>query len=83
MFDRVQALTSSTQFPNDELVSPRMFLESGARPCRKRGYYVSSPRSVINRLKATAIELVLIAILMAGFIIAALSALDLLEMLGW
>jgi hypothetical protein len=39
-------------------------------PYRKRGYFVSSPRSVIDRLKAAAIEFALIAILIVGFIIA-------------
>jgi hypothetical protein len=49
----------------------------------QEGYFVSSPRSVIDRLKAAAIEFALIAILIAGFIIAVLCALDLLDMLRW
>jgi hypothetical protein len=52
-------------------------------PYRKRGYFISSPRSVIDRLKAAAIQFAQIAILIAGFIVAALCALDLSDMLRW
>ena len=52
-------------------------------PYRKRGYFISSPRGVIDRLKAAAIEFAQIAILIAGFIMATLCALDLLDMLKW
>jgi len=47
---------------------------------RNRGYFVGSPRSVLDRLKAAAIEFALIAILIAGLIMAALFAVDLLDM---
>jgi hypothetical protein len=63
-----------------KLGSSAKSLEPDARPYRKRGYFVSSPRSVIDRLKAAAIEFALIAILIAGFIImAALVAVDVLD----
>jgi hypothetical protein len=58
-------------------------LEPDARPYRKRGYFVSSPRSVIDRLKAAAIRFAWIAVLIAGFIMAVLGALDLMDMLRW
>ena len=54
-----------------------------ARPYRRRGYFLRSPRRAIDRLKAAAIEFALIAILIAGFIVAALFALDLTDMLRW
>ena len=77
----VQALTLQAQFLNDELGSSAKSLEPDARPYRKRGDFVSSPRGVIDRLRAAAIEFASIAILIAGFIIAALCALDLMDML--
>ena len=54
-------------------------LEPVARRYRKRGYYVRSRRGMFGRLRAAATETVLIAILIAGFIIAALCAVDLLD----
>jgi hypothetical protein len=42
---------------------------------RKRGYFISSPRSVTDRLEAGAIEFAQIAILIAGLIIASLCTL--------
>jgi hypothetical protein len=77
----VQALTASAQFPNDELGSSAKALVPYARALRKRGDLVSSPRGVIDRLRAATIEFASIAILIAGFTIAALCALDLLDML--
>jgi hypothetical protein len=62
-------------------VRQQSFFEPDARPYRKRGYFVSSPRSVIDRLKAAAIRFAWIAILIAGFIMAVLCALDLMDML--
>jgi hypothetical protein len=47
---------------------------------RVRGYFIRSPRSVLERLKAAAFEFASIAILTAGFIMAALFAADLLDM---
>lgn len=44
---------------------------------RKRSYFVRSGSSVLTRLKAAAIEFASIAILIAGFIIAALCFVDL------
>jgi hypothetical protein len=79
----VQALTARVQFLNDELGSSAKSLEPDARPYRKRGDFVSSPPGVIDRLRTAAIEFASIAILIAGFIIAALCALDLLDMLRW
>ncbi len=38
---------------------------------------------MLDRLKAAAVEFVLIAILVAGFIVAALLALDLSDVLKW
>jgi hypothetical protein len=52
-------------------------------PYRKRGYLILSLRGVIDRLKAAAVESAQIAILTAGFIVAALCALDLSDMLKW
>ena len=47
---------------------------------RKRGYYVRSRRSVLERLRAAAIKFALIALLCAGVIIvAALIASDVLD----
>jgi hypothetical protein len=68
----VQALTLQAQFLNDELGSSAKTL---------RGDFASSPRGGIDRLRAAAIEFASIAILIAGFIIAALCALDLMDML--
>jgi hypothetical protein len=76
-------LTISTRLPNDELGSPTKTLEPDPRRYRKRGYFVSSRRRLIDRLKAAAIEFALIAMLIAGFIVAALFALDLMDMLSW
>jgi hypothetical protein len=58
-------------------------LESDARPYRKGGHFVSSPLGVIDRLKAAAIEFAQIATLIAGCMVSALCALDLLDMLRW
>jgi hypothetical protein len=55
-------------------------LESDARPYRKGGHFVSSPLGVIDRLKAAAIEFASLGILISGFIIAALCAVDLMDM---
>lgn len=52
-------------------------------PYRKRGYFIWSPGSVTDRLKAAAIEFAQIAILIAGLIIAVLCASDLSGMLKW
>jgi hypothetical protein len=79
----VHALTISTRFPNDKLGSSAKFLEPDARPYRKRGYFVSSSRSLTDRLKAAATRFAWIAILIAGFIMAILCALDLMDMLRW
>jgi hypothetical protein len=79
----VHALTTSTQFPNDELDSPRNPLQSDSRPYRRRGYYTRSRRGVLELLKAGAIGLVVIAILIAGVLLAGFLALDLLDMLRW
>jgi hypothetical protein len=76
----VHALTTSTRLPNDELGASGKSLEVDTRPYRRRGYFVRSPRRVRDRLKTAAFELALIAMLMAGFIIAALFAVDLLGM---
>jgi hypothetical protein len=48
-----------------------------AMNCRKRGYFVRSRRSVLDRLKAATIEFASIAILIVGLIMAALFAVDL------
>ena len=58
-------------------------LDPDTRLYRKSGYFVRSRRGVLDRLKAAAIKFALIAILIAGFIIAALCALDLLDMPRW
>ena len=76
----VHTLTTSSRFPNDELSASGKSLELDTRPYRRRGYFVRSPRRVRDRLKTAAIELALIAMLLAGFIIAALFAVDLLDM---
>jgi len=74
----VRVLTTSTQFPNDEL-SPT---ESSLRPSSRRAgknYLVRSRRGVLDRLRAVAIEFVLITILIAGFAMAAFFAVDLMN----
>ena len=76
----VHTLTTSTRFRNDQLGASGKSLEIETRPYRRRGYYARSPRRVVERLKTAAIELALIAMLLAGFIIAALFAVDLLDM---
>lgn len=76
-------LTTSTQLPNDKLGSPRQSFDADARPYRRRGYFHRSPRRLIDRVKAAAIKFALIAILVAGFIVATLCALDLSDMLRW
>jgi hypothetical protein len=64
-------------------VIPSQFPELHARLYRlyrKRGYYVRSRRSVLERLRAAAIKFALIALLCAGVIIvAALIASDVLD----
>ena len=74
---------TSTRFPNDEVRSSGKSLEPGARSYRKRYYFVRSPPGVIGRLKAAAIEFAQIATLIAGCMVSALCALDLLDMLRW
>ena len=48
-----------------------------------RRYLGRSPRRVLRRLITAVIKLALIAILMTGFVVAALFALDLDDMLRW
>lgn len=76
-------MTASTQFPNHELGSPIRSLAPDAGPRGKIGYLISASRRMLDRLKAAAIEFVLIATLVAGFILAALLALDLSDVLKW
>ena len=76
-------MTTSTQFPADELCSSRSSLESNVRRNPKSGYFVRSRRSVLGRLKTAALELALIVALIAGFIMAIVFALDLSDMLQW
>lgn len=76
-------MTASTQFPNRELGSSIRSLAPGARPRGRMGYLIGSSRRMLDRLKAAAVEFVLIAILVAGFIVAALLALDLSDVLKW
>jgi hypothetical protein len=80
---RAHALTTSAQFPNDELGSSRKSLAPDPRPYRRKGYFVRSLRRVLDRLRVVAIELASIAILIVGLIIAVFCALDLLDMLRW
>jgi hypothetical protein len=47
---------------------------------RRRGYFTRSPRDLLDRLKAAAIEFTSIALLIAGFIMVALFAVDLSDM---
>jgi hypothetical protein len=64
-----------SQFPEPHARLYRLY-----RLYRKRGYYVRSRGSVLDRLKAAAIKFALIALLCAGFIIvAALIAADVLD----
>jgi hypothetical protein len=82
--EEVPALTTSTRFQKDGFGSSAKSLESGTRALiAKPSHFVSSPRGVIDRLKAAAIEIAKIAVLIAGFIIAVLCALDLSDMLRW
>jgi hypothetical protein len=60
-----------TRFPNDQFGSSAKSLEPDA------------PRSGIERLKTAAVEFAWTVILIAGSIMAALFALDLMEMLRW
>lgn len=76
-------MTASTQFPNHKLGSPIRSLAPDAGPRGKIGYLIRSSRRVLDRLTAAAIEFILIAILVAGFIVAALLALDLSDVLKW
>jgi hypothetical protein len=78
-----KTLTTSTQFPNDELGPSRPSFNMDPRPYRRRGYFLRSPRRAFDRLKAAAIQFALITILIAGFVVAALFALDLSDMLKW
>jgi hypothetical protein len=52
-------------------------------PIASEANFVSSLRSVIDRLKTTAIGFAWTAILIAGSIMAVLCALDLMDMLRW
>ena len=84
MFERVLALAGSTQFPNDEVGSPKnIVLEPGASPYWKSGCYVPSPCNPIDRLKAVAIGCGSIAIPIAGFVMSAFFAPNSLDMLRW
>jgi hypothetical protein len=73
----VHALTTSTQFPNDRLSSSGRSLGPGPRRAGNN-YLVRSRRGVLDRLRAAAIEFVLITILIAGFAMAAFFAVDLM-----
>src|SRR5689334_4589453 len=81
--ERVHALTTSTRFPDDELGSPGRLWRPDPRVGRMRRYLMRSSRRALRRLMTGVIELALIAILMAGFVIAALFALDLTGMVRW
>jgi hypothetical protein len=52
----VHTLTTSTRFRNDELSASGKSLELDTRPYRRRGYFVRSPRRVLERLKTAAIK---------------------------
>ena len=80
---RVYALTTSTRFPDDELGSPGRLWRPDPRATRMRRYLVRSSRRALWRLMMVVIELASIAILIAGFIVAALFALDLTDTLRW
>jgi hypothetical protein len=54
--------------------------ESDVSVYRRRGYFIRSPRDLLDRLKGAAMEFASIAVLIAGFIMAALFAVDLLDM---
>ena len=82
-FERVHALTTSTRFPDDELGSPGRLWRPDPRVGRMRRYLMRSSRRALRRLMTGMIELALIVVLMAGFVIAALFALDLANMLRW
>lgn len=79
--ERGRVLTAST-VPADELSSPEGFWLLDPRARARRQYFVKSRRA-LRRLVSVAIELALIALLMAGFIMAALFALNLAGMLTW
>jgi hypothetical protein len=81
--ERARALTMSTRFPKDQFGSSAKSLELAPRPDRKRVYFVSSPPREIGWLKPAAIEFAWAVVLIAGFIMAALCALDLMDMLRW
>jgi hypothetical protein len=53
------------------------------RAHRKGGYFVPSPRGVIDRLKRAAVGFAWIAVLIAGLVVAVLCALDLMDVLRW
>src|SRR6185437_4366569 len=80
---RVHALTTSTRFPDDELGSPGRLWRPDPRAGRMRHYLMRSSRRALRRVMVAVIELVLIAILFAGFIVAGFFALDLTGMVGW
>jgi hypothetical protein len=65
----------TTKVPNGSLWADRWHAD--ARNYRKCSYYVRSPRGVLERLKAAAIEFALITILFAGFTVTVLFAVDL------
>ena len=81
--ERVQALTISTPFPNEEFGSSAKSLEPTRAPIASEANFVSSARSVIGWLKTAAIGCAWTAIFIAGSIMAALFALDLMDMLRW
>ena len=53
------------------------------RSFRPGSYFVPSPRGVLDRIMSAAMGFVRITLLMAGFILVTLFALDLLDMLKW
>ena len=85
------ALTFSNRLSNDELASPAKSLEPETRPYRKKGYrsyrpgsyFVPPPRGALDRLTSGLMGLVRITLLIAGFILVTLFALDLLDLLKW
>lgn len=76
-------MTTSTRFSNDELGLPGQLRRSDPRAGRMRRYLMGSSRRALRRAMGAVIELALIAILIVGFIVAALFALDLSNMLRW
>ena len=84
-------MTFSNRLSNDELASPAKSLEPETRPYRKKAYrsfrpgsyFVPSPRGVLDRIMSAAMGFVRITLLMVGFILVTLFALDLLDMLKW